>query len=201
MSQRAAVLHDRMPGDWLHPRLIRTNGETGDIYPAALKMDEEQHVGHRPAQRQHLCAEEVGPCQQRQVSPNEGGPRGRALALRRRRQPVAVQDIANRLIGRFREHAARHGSSQPGRDHLRRDWCHHMRLRLQHRARRGRAKLSHHPRQRRRGRGLPGDPRERAENDGPHLRGREDDGRGSGDAGTVRTSEHAKSRDIGAGRG
>jgi nicotinamidase-related amidase len=44
-----------------------------------------------------------------------------------------------------------------GCDHLRRDRRHHMRLRFQHRARRGRAQLSHHPCQRRRGRGFPGD--------------------------------------------
>jgi hypothetical protein len=33
------------------------------------------------------------------VAPNEGRPCGRALALRRRRQSVALQNIANRLIG------------------------------------------------------------------------------------------------------
>ena len=33
------------------------------------------------------------------MGPNQGRPCGRALALRRRRQRVAVQDIANRLIG------------------------------------------------------------------------------------------------------
>jgi hypothetical protein len=32
------------------------------------------------------------------VSPNESRPRGRALALRRRRQAVTPQDIADRLI-------------------------------------------------------------------------------------------------------
>ena len=54
---------------------------------------------HQPAQHQHLRREEVSPSQQRQVGPNEGWPCGRTLALRRRRQRVAVQDIANRLIG------------------------------------------------------------------------------------------------------
>jgi hypothetical protein len=39
------------------------NGEPGDIHSAALEVDEEQHVvGHQPAQRQHFCGEEVGPC-------------------------------------------------------------------------------------------------------------------------------------------
>jgi hypothetical protein len=31
------------------------NGNAGDVHPAALEMDEKQHVvGHQPAQRQHL---------------------------------------------------------------------------------------------------------------------------------------------------
>ena len=76
------------------------NGEPGDIHSAALEVDEEQHVvGYQPAQRQHLGGEEVGPCQQLHVSPDEVRPRGCALALRRRRQTVAPQNIANRLIG------------------------------------------------------------------------------------------------------
>ena len=71
------------------------NGEPGDIHPAALEMDEEQHVvGHQSAQRQHLGGEEVAR-QQGQVSPNEGCPRNRALSFRRWRQTVALQNIAN----------------------------------------------------------------------------------------------------------
>jgi len=63
-------------------------------------MDEEQHVvGHQPAQRQHLGCEEVGACQQVHVGPDEGGPRGRPLALGRWRQAVTPQYIADRLIG------------------------------------------------------------------------------------------------------
>ena len=100
ISQRAAIVHGYISGDLLHPRLIGMNGEPGDIHPAALEMDEEQHVvGHQSAQRQHLCGEEVGPCQQRQMGPNERCPCAGALSLRRRRQTVASQDIADRLIG------------------------------------------------------------------------------------------------------
>ena len=84
----------------LHPSLILVNREPGDIHPAALEMNEEQDVvGHQPAQRQHLCGEEVGPCQQRYMGPNEGRPSSRALALRRWRQTVAPQNITDRLIG------------------------------------------------------------------------------------------------------
>src|SRR5262245_8729292 len=100
VPQGAASLHGRVPGDLLHPRLIRVNGDSGDIYPAAFKMDEKQHVvGRQPAQRQHLRREKVGPRQQRQVGPNEGLPCGRALALRCRRQSVTSQNISHRLIG------------------------------------------------------------------------------------------------------
>jgi hypothetical protein len=75
------------------------NGNASDIHPAALEMDEKQHVvGHQPAQRQHLRGEEIGPCQQRQMDPNEGPPGCRALALWRGRQSVASQDIADGLI-------------------------------------------------------------------------------------------------------
>src|SRR5215471_17545428 len=82
---------------------FRLNGDSGDVHPAALKMDEKQHVvGRRPAQRQHFRREKVGPRQQRQVGPNEGRPCGRALALRRRRHTVASQNISHRLVGNLK---------------------------------------------------------------------------------------------------
>jgi hypothetical protein len=60
VPQGAASLHRHVPGDLLHPRLVRVNSDSGDVHPAALKMDEKQHVvGHQPAQRQHLRREEV----------------------------------------------------------------------------------------------------------------------------------------------
>jgi hypothetical protein len=41
---------DSPPGHLLHPRLVRVNGNANDIHPAALKMDEKQHVvGDQPA--------------------------------------------------------------------------------------------------------------------------------------------------------
>ena len=102
LAQNSAILRD--PRDFciaaIALRFVRVNGDSGDIHPAALKMDEKQHVvGHQPAQRQHLRREKIGPRQQRQVGPNEGRPCGRALALRRRRQTVTLQNIADRLIG------------------------------------------------------------------------------------------------------
>ena len=80
VSQSAASLHGHVSGHLLHPPLVRVNGNAGDIHPAALEMDEKQHVvGHQPAQRQHLGGEEIGPGQQLQVDSNEGRPCGRAL--------------------------------------------------------------------------------------------------------------------------
>jgi hypothetical protein len=55
----------------LHPSLVRVNGDPGNDHPAALEMNEKQHVvGHQPAQRQHLRGEEVRRRQQRQVNSN-----------------------------------------------------------------------------------------------------------------------------------
>jgi hypothetical protein len=72
-SHSPVARHTRVPGYLLHPRLVGMNGDPSDSHPAALEMDEEQHVvGHQPAQRQHLCGEEVSARQQRQVGPNEG---------------------------------------------------------------------------------------------------------------------------------
>jgi hypothetical protein len=75
------------------------NRDPGDVHPAALEMDEKQHVvGHQPAQREHLRGEEVGPDQQRQVDPDECRPSCRALAFWCRRQAMTLQDVADRLI-------------------------------------------------------------------------------------------------------
>jgi len=35
-----ASLHGHVPGDLLHPRLVRVNRDPGDIHPAVLEVDE-----------------------------------------------------------------------------------------------------------------------------------------------------------------
>jgi hypothetical protein len=61
VPQRTPSLHGDITGDLLHPKLIRVNRDSSNVHPAALKMDEKQHVvGHQTAQREHLCGEEVG---------------------------------------------------------------------------------------------------------------------------------------------
>ena len=82
----AASVHRHVPGHLLHPRLVRVDGDPGDVHLAALEMDEKQYVvGHQPSQREDLYREKVGPRQHRQVSPNEFRPGGRVLALWRGR--------------------------------------------------------------------------------------------------------------------
>ena len=44
VSERATSLHGHVSGNLLHPPLVRVNGNAGDVHPAALKMDEKQHV-------------------------------------------------------------------------------------------------------------------------------------------------------------
>jgi hypothetical protein len=66
VAQGAASLHGGVPSNLPHPRLVRVNGDAGDVDRAAPQMDEKKHVvGHQPAQRQHLRREEVSPSQQR----------------------------------------------------------------------------------------------------------------------------------------
>jgi hypothetical protein len=41
--RRATIVHGRIPGDLLHPKLVPANGDPGDIHSVAPEMDE-QHV-------------------------------------------------------------------------------------------------------------------------------------------------------------
>ena len=91
VSKGAAALHGRVPGDLLHPLLVRMIGDPGNVNPAALEMDKEEHVvGHQASPREDLHREEVRACQQREVSSNEFCPGCRPLALRRRRYAVTL---------------------------------------------------------------------------------------------------------------
>ena len=95
-----------------------------DVHPAALKMDEKQHViGYQPAKGQHLRREEVGPRQQRQVGPNEGRPGGRVPALRSGRHSDASGTLARyeRTVG-----GGPPGSSGPHPISLRSHHVHYM---------------------------------------------------------------------------
>ena len=91
VSKGAAALHGRVPGDLLHPLLVRMIGDPGNVNPAALEMDKEEDVvSHQASPREDLHREEVGACQQREVSSNEFCPGCRPLALRGRRYAVTA---------------------------------------------------------------------------------------------------------------
>jgi hypothetical protein len=93
VSKGAPSLHGRVPGHLLHPLVVRR----GNVNPAALEMDEEEHiVGHRASPREDLHHEEVRARQQREVSSNEFRRGCGPLALRRRRYAVTAQNIADR---------------------------------------------------------------------------------------------------------
>ena len=40
VAKGTASLHGHVPGDLLHPRLVRVNRDPGDIHPAVLEVDE-----------------------------------------------------------------------------------------------------------------------------------------------------------------
>jgi len=99
VSKGAASFHGDIPSHLFHPLLGRMGGDPSDLYPAARKMDEKQHiVRYQSMQREDLHGEEIRPRQHREVSPNEGRPGRRVLALWRRRYPVTTQNVANRLV-------------------------------------------------------------------------------------------------------
>ena len=69
-----------------------------NVNPRALQIYKKQHVaGHQPSHKD-LGRGNVGPCEQREVDPNEFCPGGPAFALRRRRYTVTTQHVADRLI-------------------------------------------------------------------------------------------------------
>jgi hypothetical protein len=92
VPQRTPSLHGDT-GDLLHPSLIRVNRDSSNVHPAALKMDEEQHVvGHQTARREHLCGEEVGPASSAKwVRRLRSGAGGRPF--RRRTLPTVCSEI------------------------------------------------------------------------------------------------------------
>src|SRR5207344_2565800 len=68
----AELRQDMMSEIDLFLRSVLLEDNPGDVHLAALQMDEKQHVvRHQPPSRQDLDREEVGPCQHRQMSPNE----------------------------------------------------------------------------------------------------------------------------------
>ncbi len=81
-------------------------------FTAALQMNEEQHIERdQSPEREHLHREKVGACENGPVGTDELFPRCCVPALRGRRDAVAVEDIADRLIPCGQETRARFGTS------------------------------------------------------------------------------------------
>ena len=50
-AKDATSLHRGVPRDLFHPRLVRVDGDPGEVDLAALKMNEKQHVVRHPLRR------------------------------------------------------------------------------------------------------------------------------------------------------
>ena len=74
-------------------------GHSGDMHFPGAEPDKEQDViRHQPTQRPDLSREEVGGDQYIQMRPNKFLPRGGRLALWRRRDTMALEDVTHRLV-------------------------------------------------------------------------------------------------------
>jgi hypothetical protein len=100
VSKGAASVHGRVPCHLLHSLLGRMVGDPDKVNPAALEMDEEEHViDHQTPPREDFNREEIGAGQHCKVSPNEFCPGRRSPALRCRRYAMTAENVADRLIG------------------------------------------------------------------------------------------------------
>src|SRR5215471_8168596 len=98
-TQPPLCLQGRIPCHLLHPALLRLIRDACDGHPSGLQMEKEEYiVGHQPSPRQHLYGEEIRSRQYGHVTANELAPGCGAFPLRRRRDALAAQDVANRLI-------------------------------------------------------------------------------------------------------
>ena len=98
--KEAPSIHSDIPGDLFHPGFIGMWRNPGNLNATALKLDKEQHVvRRRPAQRQYFHREKVSARKDGHVRANELCPGCPTLPCWRRRDAMALQNIANRWIG------------------------------------------------------------------------------------------------------
>jgi len=96
VAQETPSFPRHIPGNLLHPLLIRMHRDPSHFQLAACQVDEEQHIERQqPSMRENLNAEEVRPHQHRQVGFYELRPRRRLLPLLNHRTcaPRAVETI------------------------------------------------------------------------------------------------------------
>jgi hypothetical protein len=89
----------RVAGHLPHPKFIRMPRDTGQAYPAALEVNEEQPIiGHQTPPCEHFDREEIHAGQNCHMRADELFPGCVLAPFRRWRQAMPPQDIADRLI-------------------------------------------------------------------------------------------------------
>ena len=95
--QEAACRVGEVASDLRHPCPVGTVGDAGDVNATSFQIDDEKHeVADKPADRQHLNAEEVSRCDRAPMSPQERAPRKRLAPARGRLDSVLSQDALDR---------------------------------------------------------------------------------------------------------
>ena len=98
--EEAPVVHGHVPNDLHHPRFVRVRRNTGYAHIATPDLDEEENVVcDQPCRCEDLRSEEVARREDVFVHLDELGPRNGRLSPRRRRDTVALQDVADGLVG------------------------------------------------------------------------------------------------------
>ena len=108
LDEEANISHRHVSRDLRHPGLVRVGRHARDMDPAGRHMHEEEDVvRHEAARRPHLSGEEIRRGEHVPVGTNELGPRSGLLALRCRRDSVAFQDVADRLVAQRVTHVGK----------------------------------------------------------------------------------------------
>src|SRR6202040_3345326 len=96
-AQEAAVRVSHIACDLPHPPVVWVSGDACDVYAAAANVDKEKHViRHQAPERPDLDCEEIGCHDAFPVSLQKGRPRCALTALRRRLDPVVLENPCDR---------------------------------------------------------------------------------------------------------
>src|SRR5215467_8982286 len=94
VCQKAPILHRYVSRLLLHPLLVRIRRDPGRAHAPRLQLDEEKHViRDQTFEGKDFHGEEVGPGQHLHVRANEVAPARRMLALWRRGNAMALENI------------------------------------------------------------------------------------------------------------
>ena len=99
MGQKPPILHAHVASLLLPLLLVGVRCQSGQAQPTRFQMNEEQNiVSDKALQGENLDGEKVCADQHIYVCANEVSPAGRLLALRGRRNSVALENIAHRPV-------------------------------------------------------------------------------------------------------